>query len=320
MSVHRAPLDTAIRTQAAEWFALLRSGSVTEADRCRWQAWLAACPEHRAAWTRVEALTRKFEGLPVQAANAVLGTADLGRRRALKTLALLCSAGVTGWGAWRGAPWREWIADHRIGVGSTREVLLADGTRLWLNTASAVDVEFTAKLRRLSLQAGEVLIETASDPAVPPRPFVVDSAQGRVRALGTRFSLHQQDDHSRAAVFEGAIEIQPATPGAAGRTLNAGQETRYTRATIAVPRPANADRSAWTRGMLLADNLPLGEFVAELARYRHGHLHCAPEVAKLRIVGAFPLADTDRVLAALEHTLPVRVSTLTPWWVSIEPR
>jgi len=180
-----------------------------------------------------------------------------------------------------------------------REVILADGTRLWLNTASAVDVEFTAKLRRLSLQAGEVLIETASDPAVPPRPFVVDSAQGRVRALGTRFSLHQQDDHSRAAVFEGAIEIQPATPGAAGRTLNAGQETRYTRATIAVPRPANADRSAWTRGMLLADNLPLGEFVAELARYRHGHLHCAPEVAKLRIVGAFPLADTDRVPAAL---------------------
>ncbi|MGQ0594800.1 MAG: FecR domain-containing protein [Gammaproteobacteria bacterium] len=314
------PIDPAILEQAAQWFALLRSESATKADRRRWQAWLSACPAHRTAWARVEAFTRRLEGLPAHAVSAALGTADRGRRRALKTLAFLCTAGVAGWGAWRGTPWREWMADHRTGVGGTRSVILADGTRLWLNTASALDVEFTSPLRRLLLQAGEVLIETASDPRVPSRPFVVDCADGRVRALGTRFSLHQQDDHSRAAVFEGAIEIQPAAPAAARRTLNAGQETRFTRQSIDAPQPANQDRTAWTRGMLLADDLPLGEFVAELARYRHGYLGCAPEVEDLRLVGAFPLGDTDRVLAALERTLPVRVRALTPWWVSIEPR
>ncbi len=184
-----------------------------------------------------------------------------------------------------------------------------------------MDVEFDAGLRRIQLHAGEALVDTASDRAVVPSgPFVVDSAQGRVRALGTRFSLRLSEADSRVAVYRGAIEIQPAAPSAARRTLHAGQETRFTRQTIAAPKPANDDRSAWTRGMLLADNLRLGDFVAELARYRHGYLGCAPEVASLRIVGAFPLADTDRVLASLERALPVRVSTLGPWWVSIEPR
>ena len=269
-------------------------------------------------WAQVEALTRRLDALPAEAATAALGAADLGRRRALKTLALLCGAGVAGWGTWRSGAWREWAADYHTGVGGTQDITLADGTRLWLNSASAVDADFRPGLRRLRLIAGEVLIETAADSALPARPFVVDSAQGRVRALGTRFSLQQRDRDSRVAVFAGGIEIRPAAAHVAGRTLNAGQETRFTRHTIAAPRAANEDGTAWTRGLLLADNMRLGDFVAELARYRRGYLGCAPEVASLRIVGAFPLTDTDRVLASLERALPVRVSTLGPWWVTIE--
>ncbi len=313
-----APIDAAILAEAAEWFALLGSESATDADRRRWDVWLSARPEHRAAWARVEAFTRKFERLPARAASAALGAVHPGRRRALKTLAMLCGVGVAGFGAWRAAPWREWLALYQTGVGSTRHVTLPDGTRVWLNTGSALDVAFDADLRRIQLHAGEALIETASDRAVPSRPFVVDSAEGRVRALGTRFCVRRSEVDSKVAVYRGAIEIQPAAPGAARQTVNAGQETRFTRHTIAAPQAANEEGTAWTRGLLLADNMRLGDFVAELARYRHGVLRCAPEVANLRIVGAFPLADTDRVLRALERALPVRVSTLGPWWVTIE--
>ena len=72
--------------------------------------------------------------------------------------------------------------------------------------------------------------------------------------------------------------------------------------------------------MLLADDMRLGDFVVELSRYRRGYLGCAPQVADLRLVGAFPLADTGRVLRALAETLPVRIHRPLPWWVSIEPR
>ncbi len=312
----RAPIDAAILAQAAEWFALLGSESASEADRRAWEGWLAACPEHRAAWARVEAVTRKLDRLPARAASAALGAVDPGRRRALKTLAMLCGVGIAGFGAWRAAPWREWLALHQTGVGTTRKLILPDSTRVWLNTGSALDVAFAADLRCIRLHAGEALIETAPDRAVSARPFVVDSAECRVRALGTRFCVRRSEWGSQVAVYRGAIEIQPAA--AARRTLHAGQETRFTRDTIAAPQPANEEATAWTRGLLLADNMRLGDFVAELARYRRGYLGCAPEVAELRIVGAFPLADTDRVLAALERALPVRVATLGPFWVSIE--
>ncbi|KAG1069902.1 hypothetical protein G6F40_017608 [Rhizopus arrhizus] len=64
----------------------------------------------------------------------------------------------------------------------------------------------------------------------------------------------------------------------------------------------------------------LGDFIAELSRYRRGYLGCAPEVADLRIVGAYAVGDTDRVLAALAATLPVRVRATMPWWVVVVPK
>jgi len=63
----------------------------------------------------------------------------------------------------------------------------------------------------------------------------------------------------------------------------------------------------------------LGDFVATLARYRRGHLGCNPAVADLLLTGSYPLDDLDRILAALEKSLPVRVHRVMPWWVTVEP-
>jgi len=86
-----------------------------------------------------------------------------------------------------------------------------------------------------------------------------------------------------------------------------------------VPPAANA-APAWTRRLLLADNLPLGDFVRELSRYRRGYLGCAPEVAGLRLVGAYPLGDHEAVFAMLEDSLPIKVRHILPWWVTITAR
>lgn len=56
-----------------------------------------------------------------------------------------------------------------------------------------------------------------------------------------------------------------------------------------------------------ANNTPLGEIIKQLARYRHGYLACDPNVADLRVMGAFPLADTDKSLAMLAQIFPVRI-------------
>ena len=315
--------------EAAEWFALLGSPGVADQDIEGWRNWLAADAAHRQAWARVEAISGKFERLPTDdkpAARQLLDTAArrrATRRRAIRTLSLLGGTGIGAWSIARFTPWRAWTAAYRTGTGESREVRLADGARLWLNTATAVDVDYSAALRRVVLRAGEVLAHTRHtrpDDAVPPRPFVVDTDHGRLRALGTRFGVRQLDGASLVAVFDGAVEIRPRHPAASARIVHAGEQARFTASGVEATAPADPARRAWTQGLLVAENMRLADFLSELSRYRRGHLGCDPEVADLRIVGTYALADTDRVLAALEATLPVRVRASLPWWVVVGPR
>ncbi len=312
-------IEFAVAQQAAEWFALLNADRVDETARSDWQQWLGARPEHAQAWARVEAIGQQFDSLSAMPARQALKGAGRGRRRAIRMLAM-ASIGVSlGWAGSRSRPWQSWSADHGTAVGETRELLLADRTQVWLNTDTAVDVDYGPTLRRLVLRRGEVLVRTAADTVQPSRPWVVDTPQGRLRALGTHFSVRRLEDSTVVAVFEGAVEIRPAS-GAAPMVLPAGRQARFWDDRIEAAQPAELFRQAWARGVLVADDMRLGDFIAELSRHRPGHLGCDPAVADLRLVGAYPLADTDRVLAALEDTLPVSVQRTLPWWTVVRPR
>ncbi|MNJ71245.1 fec operon regulator FecR [compost metagenome] len=69
--------------------------------------------------------------------------------------------------------------------------------------------------------------------------------------------------------------------------------------------------------MLSVQQMPLGEFVTELGRYRPGLLRCADEVAALKVSGTYQLANTDQILNLIAQSLPIRVDYRTRFWVSI---
>lgn len=325
--------DYATLEAAAEWFALLRSGAATEQERASWRCWLDQRDEHRDAWQFVDAVSRRFETFQsrdeqqaaITALNStgVLGStggAPLTRRRALNLLALGTGAGVFGWAALRQVSMSDWAqswgAAYRTATGEMRAVTLADGSRAWLNTATTLDVDYQKNLRRLRLFAGEVLIDTAHDATLP---FVVDTVHGRLRALGTRFTVRSDDAASLLSVSAGAVEIRTAKTGET-RVVGAGRQLRFDGNHFATESAASAAAEGWINGVLLAEDLPLGALIDELKRYRHGHISVAPEVASLRVLGGFPLRDPDRVLAMLEDALPIRVRRTLPWWISIEAR
>jgi transmembrane sensor len=312
--------------QAAEWFAQLGAEDSTEQDRAGWRQWLEQRLEHRDAWHYIERVSHRFQ--PLQAEGGRRAAADtlsvvrrrFSRRQSLKFIAIAAGGAALGAPLWRRS-WlphaaQAWSADYSTRTGEIRAFALADGTRVWLNTASALDTDYRPALRRLHLVAGEVLIETAHDTR---RPFVVDTAQGRLRALGTRFTVRQSADSTFLAVFEGAVEVRA---GRATRVVHAGHQLTITGAGAGIGRPAAAERSRqlWSQGILLADNLPLRALLAELGRYRHGYLQVAPDVADLRVMGTFPLSDPDHVLDMLQAALPVQVRRPLPWWVAVERR
>ena len=317
MPAKESPMDHAVLVQAAEWFSVLGSGA-GDAEHARWRDWLAASPEHRRAWERVELLQQRFESLRSEPVHQVITSAGANRRRVLKALAICAVGGPALWAASTRLP--HWQADLLTGVGEVRQFSLADGTKVWLNTASAVAVNYGPTHRKLELLAGEVLIHTAPDSRQPARPFLLSTFAGDVRPLGTRFTVKEAKGGVQVGVYSGAVALEPAENRIANSKLSAGTEGRMTQLAVEVTGPLSQKAPSWHRGILKVNGMRMDVFLDELARYRRGYLGYADDVAGLRLVGAFPLDDTDRTLAALETSHPVRVRRITPWFVRVELR
>lgn len=315
------PIPERTAREAAEWLATLMSGTADDEDQRRWRLWREADPVHEQAWQRIEHLSAGLRQLHSGAARQALhgaGPQRTVRRRTLLTVLWTGAAGAAGWTGLHSRAGRELLADQRTATGEQREARLPDGTRLLLDTASAVDMRYGATERLLVLRAGRILVTTAH-PAGELRPFVVQTAEGRVRALGTRFSVRQEDGATTVAVTEGAVELTGA--GGASHVLAAGRRARLSASGIEMDsHPLDEDAAlAWTRGQILADGMRLDAFLAELARYRPGLLQCDPAVGALRISGVFPVADTETALGTLPLSLPVQVRKRTRWWLRVEP-
>ncbi|VVD66413.1 FecR family protein [Pandoraea iniqua] len=338
------PLPESVTLAATEWFVRLQANEMTTsgmggvetvaqtraraADQAAWQRWHDAHPQHAQAWQRLVDFGSQLRTIPPVVAHGTLlrmatrkAATSQSRRRVLGLFALATVAGAA-WTARDSATVQSLRADLSTGVGERRTVQLDDGTALALNTDSAVDVRYTQDTRRLRLLRGEIAVTTGADADHGHRPFFVDTAHGRLQALGTHFLVRQQNDTASVIVLEGAVRVTPS--GAAGDAivLTAGQGATFDATAIRSrfddTSAANA-AAAWTQGMLVVHAMPLGDFLAELSRYRRGHLGCAPEVANLLVSGIYPVDDTDRVLDMLARALPLEIERYTRWWVRVRP-
>ena len=236
--------------------------------------------------------------------------ANAPRRHAVKTLALLLTCGASLYAFERRSPWRDWTADYRTGVNQHRVVSLNDGTQLTLNTSSAVNVDYSGAQRRIELLAGEIFIATGKDAA--QRPFFVDTRHGSLQALGTRFTVRLHQQYASAGVLEGAVAVL-AGDGAQRLVLHPGEGAHFDG--TGLHRQALAPYGgAWLDGMLVARDMRLADFLAELSRYSDHPLGCAPAIAGLRVSGSYPLADVGAILDAVSASLQLRRNTVTRFW------
>lgn len=305
-------------TAASQWFSLLSSDEAKPEDFDAWRRWKASNLSNQQAWQRVEALTRQIENLPPHIKSETFTKpSTIGRRDAIKHLVALLSVGTASVLAYEYKPWNEMLADEVTATGEIRKTTLADGTLVYLNTGTALSVHFTKQQRLVELLKGEVFIITAHEKSVGYRPFKVATQHGIVTALGTQFNVRDYGAHSKVGVIEGAVNVTLNEANGADITLQAGQSVTFNQQIIN-PVLNEEISSAWTKGLLVVYSMPLGDFVAELSRYRKGVLRCDLAVSHLLVSGSFFTADTNQVLEALAQILPVRIHMLTPYWVTIQ--
>lgn len=307
-----------IVAKAIEWIVTLRSGERDPSVQQAFQRWCADDVRHAAAVARLEQALGKLRELPAgtqaTAKRALLAAPPRRKllRNALGLAALgLGSAAVTQ----RYTPLETLTADLRTGTGERRRFMLADGSELWLNARSAVDIEFDAQVRRIHVRSGEIVVTVAHDAS---RPFVVKTEHGSAQALGTRYLVRKEDDDTVLAVLHSSVRVTTQSGEAA--SFNAGQGARFNAQGITVMSLAPVDASAWTDGFIEIHDRPLSELITALKPYRAGLLRCSRAAGKVRITGTFSLDDSNRTLAALAETLPVAVQRRTDYWVSIDLR
>jgi len=304
--------------EAADWLVCLQSGEMTERERARFERWRASSPLHAAAWQRAEAVLGDFAALPPDTARQTLSRLKAPRRQAMQVLGLMLAAAPASWLAWRELP--SWNADLRTATGEQRTIALEDGTRLVLNTTSAVNVRYTGDARRLHLLAGEILVSTGREQGQFP-PLIVQTEHGAMRARDTpklRFAVRLLASATRLSVFDGALAVMPARATPVTVTARAGQELEFTSSAVDETHAVQPTAALWEKGMLVAKDMRLATLLDELARYRRGIVRCDPAIASLRVSGAFPVHDFERSLGLLRQTLGLRTSSIGPYWITVQ--
>lgn len=318
--VSSKPVSAQVLDAAIAWQLCLDCGNGSDVEQAEFTKWYSASDEHARAWLQLGMLDHRFSTASVPARNALLkartGVQERARKigSGLASVALAC--GLALFAGKNYLPIDYWMADQRTATGEQRQLRLADGTLLNLNTHSAVDVRFDDSTRRIILQEGEIMVETGHG---DPRPFIVQTRDGSLRALGTRFMVKREDDGTRLSVLQSRVEAHPEN--SVEQTIyNEGQQVLMHRDRLGQMLAVSPGADAWTRGMLVLDNVRLADMVSELNRYQRGHLGIDPEVADLRITGSFPLNNIELALNALMPTLPVQIQQRTPWWVTVSPK
>jgi transmembrane sensor len=110
--------------------------------------------------------------------------------------------------------------------GGQHEIVLADGSKVWLNASSSLrfPVAFSKTERTVEL-SGEAYFEVAKDPS---KPFSVNANGTTVAVFGTHFNINAYSDNSfvTATLLEGSVRFKKAgasvllVPGQQGSVLN----------------------------------------------------------------------------------------------------
>ncbi|SDH20316.1 FecR domain-containing protein [Janthinobacterium sp. YR213] len=312
--------------QAARWIVRLSADDPSERDTARagFAAWKAADPLHATVAAGMENLLLQLSAVrepaggdhrPARAALAAIAP----KRQRLRQLAAASAVAVlalTGALVISERP-AYLLADLRSPTGQWQTHTLADGSRLTLGSHSAVNVRFNAGERHVELVRGDILVDVAKD---AQRPFIVDSNQAAIRALGTRFSVRKEGGGTTLSMLESKVLAQvPQHPAV---VVQAGQRARITDDGVGpiMVIDAASVQEAWRAHQLVVDDLPLAEVLDELARHRPGQLHYdRAQIAGIRVAAVLPLDDTDKALQLLIDNFPqLRIRMLTRYLVMVD--
>jgi transmembrane sensor len=336
-----------IHSIVADWHNRLEEGELSPVERAEFDAWLAADPRHGEAFDAIDRLLTTMGAaradprileLRRNAVSATRRSVPLRRfAAAIVVLAVFAGAASLMWpelsqirsaGLPRGAVEPIEGGSHHTSLGERAEITLSDGSSVFLNTSSDVDIRFTPGERRVRLLSGQAWFHVAPNPT---RPFIVEAANQRVIAIGTEFDV-RIDEHQKTvqvALAEGRVLVEPIhLPGVAFMKKEAQREELVPGEALIASRegPVNKRKAdvaritSWRKGQVVFDDDTLETAVAEINRYSATQIKLAdPAIGAYRVSGVFKAGNSESFIETVTGHYPIRVSERTGGIVVLVP-
>jgi transmembrane sensor len=297
-------------------------------DAGLFEAWLADRPANVLAWDKAQGLWESFDHAPedemveaMRRSALALGPAAARQpwRRLAAGVAIALGSGAILLGvlaqrsergpqvATTGPAPQVAATDLSTARGQRSVTELPDGSRLTLDTNSAVRVAFAGSRRRVQVLRGQAFFDVVHD---PERPFSVEMRDLVVTDLGTRFDARLDPDAASVILVEGRVSISRVVTAAAGPAVELKAGERFTAHLTGPDRVTRADpgeATNWQSGYVEFRNQTLGAAAAELNRYSRIQIVIHdPKVAALRISGRFATGDVARFCRTVAIVQPVR--------------
>jgi transmembrane sensor len=283
--------------EARRWVARLHSQEVDTAEADALRRWRDQSPAHERAFAEANLRWQLFRSAAINLASrenasiapilAVKPSSGRIGRRALLGGALAASAAGAAWLAVR-PPLDLWpsleqlTADYRTAIGQQRQLALADTVSVEMNTQTSLSVRpAPSGVIAFEIVSGEISVAAKS-------PVMAMAGSGLARAEQGAFDLLYQGDTASVACVEGEVSV---SCGADSVALRPGQRVIYDHRGLG--RLAQSDTTtvqAWRRGLLIFEEVPLSEVVAEINRYRRGRV-----ILMNAALGALPVDATFRI-------------------------
>lgn len=149
--------------------------------------------------------------------------------------------------------------------GRQYSLVLADGSKVWLNAASSITfpTTFSGAERKVTI-TGEAYFEIAHKSDMP---FIVEKGEMNVQVLGTHFNINSYDDEQsiNVTLLEGSVKV---TQGSQSRLIKPGQQAQLVKEEISLVNNADiAAVMAWKNGTFSFNATDMESLMRQLCRW-----------------------------------------------------
>lgn len=306
--------------EALAWVVRLRSGDATKADLEDVQRWRKKSAEHEMAfqdavrlWRRLQATASNItEVRETQARSSSWHPGHWSTtRRAVLGGAVAASA--AGYLLYR-PPMELWPslselrADYRTGKGERRDIAVAEGVSVTLNTQTSVAVLPAEKGDpRIELIAGEAAVTTRR---ATSDPLTVQALDVRMIASRATFNARCVDGVVAVTCLDGMLDVESARNLV---QLRAGQQVTFSK-TLGLGSAVSTDTeqaAAWQKGLLIVQHRALSDVVNEVNRYRTGRIVITnPELGRRLVNGTFQIDRLENFPSQVQQLFGATVRAL----------